>query len=95
VEAKVPEISAERLWSDIHTTADWGRLPSNEKGITRLALTEHDRCVRNWFCDQAAQLGCEIRVDEMGNIFAILPGESKDVPPIGIGSHLDTQPAGT
>lgn len=30
----------------------------------------------------------------MGNIFAIRPGENNDIPPIGIGSHLDTQPAG-
>lgn len=30
----------------------------------------------------------------MGNIFAILPGLNNSLPPIGIGSHLDTQPAG-
>ncbi|EHL03335.1 putative N-carbamoyl-L-amino acid hydrolase [Glarea lozoyensis 74030] len=30
----------------------------------------------------------------MGNIFAIRPGTSKDKQPIGMGSHLDTQPAG-
>lgn len=30
----------------------------------------------------------------MGNIFAVRPGENNDLPPIGIGSHLDTQPTG-
>jgi acetylornithine deacetylase/succinyl-diaminopimelate desuccinylase-like protein len=30
----------------------------------------------------------------MGNIFAIRNGTSKDRMPIGMGSHLDTQPAG-
>lgn len=30
----------------------------------------------------------------MGNIFAIRPGQNNDLPPIGIGSHLDTQPTG-
>lgn len=30
----------------------------------------------------------------MGNIFAIRPGENNTLPPIGIGSHLDTQPTG-
>lgn len=30
----------------------------------------------------------------MGNIFAIRPGENNDLPPIGLGSHLDTQPTG-
>jgi hydantoinase/carbamoylase family amidase len=30
----------------------------------------------------------------MGNIFAIRPGVNNSLPPIGIGSHLDTQPTG-
>lgn len=30
----------------------------------------------------------------MGNIFAIRPGQNNSLPPIGIGSHLDTQPTG-
>lgn len=30
----------------------------------------------------------------MGNIFAIRPGQNNDLPPIAVGSHLDTQPAG-
>lgn len=30
----------------------------------------------------------------MGNIFAIRPGQNNKLPPIGIGSHLDTQPTG-
>lgn len=30
----------------------------------------------------------------MGNIFAIRPGQNNNLPPIGLGSHLDTQPTG-
>lgn len=30
----------------------------------------------------------------MGNTFAIRPGQNNNLPPIGIGSHLDTQPTG-
>lgn len=30
----------------------------------------------------------------MGNIFAIYPGQDSSLAPIGMGSHLDTQPAG-
>lgn len=30
----------------------------------------------------------------MGNIFAVRPGQNNDLPPVGIGSHLDTQPTG-
>lgn len=30
----------------------------------------------------------------MGNIFAIYAGQDSSLAPIGMGSHLDTQPAG-
>jgi acetylornithine deacetylase/succinyl-diaminopimelate desuccinylase-like protein len=30
----------------------------------------------------------------MGSIFATRPGENNDIPPIALGSHLDTQPKG-
>ena len=33
-------------------------------------------------------------VDQVGNMFARRPGRNSDVPPIAIGSHLDTQPTG-
>jgi beta-ureidopropionase / N-carbamoyl-L-amino-acid hydrolase len=33
-------------------------------------------------------------VDEMGNIFARRPGKDNSLPPIAMGSHLDTQPTG-
>ena len=34
------------------------------------------------------------QVDAVGNIFATRPGKNNTFPPIGLGSHLDTQPAG-
>ena len=33
-------------------------------------------------------------VDQVGNMFALKPGQRSDVAPIAIGSHLDTQPTG-
>lgn len=62
--------------------------------MARLALSDEDRLVRDYFVHQATDLGCEIKIDQMGNIFAIMAGEDNSLPPIGIGSHLDTQPAG-
>lgn len=37
---------------------------------------------------------CLFQVDQVGNIFGIFPGTDNALPPIGIGSHLDTQPIG-
>lgn len=43
---------------------------------------------------ETKKCGCKVTVDAMGNIFAVRPGQNNDLPPIGIGSHLDTQPTG-
>ncbi|HXW27132.1 MAG TPA: M20 family metallo-hydrolase, partial [Xanthobacteraceae bacterium] len=52
-----------------------------------------DRRVRDWFKARAEGLGCTVAVDDMGVMFARRAGAS-DVPPIAMGSHLDTQPTG-
>lgn len=85
-------VNQDRLWDTLHHTAQWG--DSKDGGVRRLALTEEDKAVREWFVDEAAKCGATVKVDEMGNQFAIRPGRNNDLPPIGIGSHLDTQPAG-
>jgi hydantoinase/carbamoylase family amidase len=62
--------------------------------MNRLASNDDDKSVRDWFISETAKYGTFHRVDEMGNIFAIRPGLNNDLPPIGLGSHLDTQPTG-
>jgi N-carbamoyl-L-amino-acid hydrolase len=84
-------IDAERLWADLMATAKIGATPKG--GICRLTLTDLDRQVRDWFKAQAQALGCEVTVDDMGTMFARRPG-LRDIPPIAMGSHLDTQPTG-
>jgi N-carbamoyl-L-amino-acid hydrolase len=85
-------VNQNRLWETIHHTAQWGATP--EGGVRRLALTDLDKSVREWFVAEAKKYGCAVKIDQMGNIFAIRRGRNNDIPPIGIGSHLDTQPAG-
>ena len=84
-------IDSERLWGDIMATAAIGGTPKG--GICRLTLTDLDQQVRDWFRASAEALGCRVSVDDMGVMFARREG-SADVPPIAIGSHLDTQPTG-
>jgi beta-ureidopropionase / N-carbamoyl-L-amino-acid hydrolase len=84
-------IDAERLWGELMETAAIGA--TSKGGICRLTLTDLDRQVRDWFKARAEQLGCRVTVDDMGAMFARREGTS-NVPPIAIGSHLDTQPTG-
>ncbi|KGA83214.1 Zn-dependent hydrolase [Lysinibacillus fusiformis] len=58
-------------------------------GVTRLSLSDEDVLARNYFCECCEALGMDIDVDDMGNIYATLAGK-KDVPPIVMGSHLDS-----
>lgn len=80
------------LWQDLMHTAQFGGTPKG--GICRLALSEDDARVRTWFAQTCAALGCDVTFDSMGNQFARRAGEDNTLPPIMIGSHLDTQPTG-
>jgi beta-ureidopropionase / N-carbamoyl-L-amino-acid hydrolase len=83
---------AERLWGTLMETAAIGATAKG--GICRLTLTELDRDVRDWFRSATEKLGCAVTTDDMGVMFARREGQRPDIPPIAIGSHLDTQPTG-
>src|SRR5262249_59567514 len=84
-------INGERLWGELMETAAIGGTAKG--GICRLTLTDLDRQVRDWFQARAEKLGCTVAIDDMGVMYARRAGTS-DVPPIAMGSHLDTQPTG-
>jgi N-carbamoyl-L-amino-acid hydrolase len=86
------QIDAQRLWDTLMETAQIGATAKG--GICRLTLTDLDRQVRDWLKAQCQALGCAVSLDEVGNMFARRAGKNPDLPPIAIGSHLDTQPTG-
>lgn len=85
-------VNAERLWDMIMETAKIGATAKG--GIRRLTLTDLDRQVRDWFRAACEAAGCTVAIDDMGNMFARRPGRDNSLPPIAMGSHLDTQPTG-
>ncbi|RYE38358.1 MAG: M20/M25/M40 family metallo-hydrolase, partial [Hyphomicrobiales bacterium] len=86
------QINSDRLWAAIHETGKFGGTPKG--GVRRLTLSEEDRLVRDWFRDACEAAGCEVYVDALGSMFAVRPGRDNSKPPVGLGSHLDTQPTG-
>ena len=90
--ANPPQIDADRLWASIMETAAIGATPRG--GLCRLSLSDADREVRDWFRTRCQAADCTVRVDSMGNIFARRAGRDPALPPIAVGSHLDTQPTG-
>ncbi len=85
------KINADRLFETIDRSAQIG--PGKSGGLRRLALSDADKQIRDEFVDWCKSSGCTVRVDQAGNIFARMEG-SQDLPPVLIGSHLDTQMAG-
>jgi N-carbamoyl-L-amino-acid hydrolase len=85
-------IDAERLWDELMETAAIGATAKG--GICRLTLTDLDGQVRDWFKARCEGLGLTVTVDDMGTMFARRAGQRDDIPPIALGSHLDTQPTG-
>lgn len=86
------QIDSARLWGTIHETAKFGATPKG--GVRRLTLGPEDKQVRDWFRDACEAAGCEVHVDALGSMFALRKGRDMSKAPIGLGSHLDTQPTG-
>jgi len=85
-------INGERLWHSLMTLAQIGATPKG--GVARLALTDLDRQGRDLVVHWARELGLQVTVDRIGNIFMRRPGRNPALAPVMTGSHIDTQPTG-
>jgi N-carbamoyl-L-amino-acid hydrolase len=85
-------VNAERLRLSLEERAQIGGTPGG--GVQRLALTDEDQQARDLFSKWLRQIGCDITVDEMGNIFGRRPGRNNALSPVMSGSHIDSQPKG-
>ncbi|MFM1885733.1 MAG: hypothetical protein RL026_890 [Pseudomonadota bacterium] len=87
-----PRIDGARLWQRLMDLAAIGATPRG--GVCRIALTELDRQGRELFLRWATELGCTVRRDGIGNLFARREGTDPSLPAVATGSHIDTQPTG-
>ncbi|EXJ10571.1 MULTISPECIES: Zn-dependent hydrolase [Nitrincola] len=85
-------INKARLWQSLMDMAKIGA--TDKGGCCRLALTDLDKQARDLYIQWAKEAGCDIKIDQVGNIRATRPGTDSTLPPVGTGSHLDTQPTG-
>lgn len=79
----------------IKTMEKQARIGGTENGgLHRLALSDADQEVRDWFTEQMEAEDLDVRIDEFGNMFGRRAGIDFDLEPVLVGSHLDSQPYG-
>ncbi|MBW2369894.1 MAG: Zn-dependent hydrolase [Deltaproteobacteria bacterium] len=89
---KTISINKNRLWRRLMEMADIGA--TKKGGVCRVALTDEDKAGRDLFVRWCREAGCNVTIDEMGNIFSRRAGLNNDLPAVMTGSHLDSQPTG-
>lgn len=85
-------VNGDRLWASLMEMAQIGA--TEKGGVCRLAGTALDAQGRDLFRRWCKEVGCEVRVDAIGNMFARRAGTDPAALPVATGSHLDSQPTG-
>jgi N-carbamoyl-L-amino-acid hydrolase len=85
-------IDIDRLTARIEALGEIGAIagPDGERGCARLALTDADRAGRDLVVTWMHDLGLEVAIDRIGNVFATRPGTDPALAPVMTGSHIDT-----
>lgn len=87
-----PAIDGARLLARLDDFASIGATPAG--GVNRQALGREDRRARRRLADLARARGFTVLQDAIANLFVRRDGAEHGLPPILIGSHLDSQPTG-
>ncbi|SHI37534.1 N-carbamoyl-L-amino-acid hydrolase [Roseomonas rosea] len=88
----MPRIDADRLWARLMALAEIGATPAG--GVNRQALSAGEIEAWRLLIGWAEAAGMQASTDPAGNLFLVLPGRDRGLPPLMMGSHIDTQPTG-
>jgi N-carbamoyl-L-amino-acid hydrolase len=82
-------IDGGRLLSRLQALGEIGRTPDGK--LVRLAASDADKLGRDQFVRWAKAAGLDVRIDRIGNIFALwTEAENPRAQPLMLGSHIDT-----
>ncbi|SDX65869.1 N-carbamoyl-L-amino-acid hydrolase [Geodermatophilus africanus] len=90
-------IDGERLWAALMQLKEIGAYDdaaTGLRGVRRLALTDEDDRARRLVVQWMREAGMAVRVDEIGNVYAVRPGRDRSLPCVLMGSHIDTVATG-
>lgn len=90
-------VDKQRLWRSLEALGEVGAFHDERtglRGVNRLALTEADGAGRRHVVERMKELGLQVTVDQIGNVYARRPGTADGKKPVMSGSHIDSVPTG-
>lgn len=84
--------SPERMEERIRALSQFGANPDG--GVSRVAFSDADLAGRRYVIELMRNAGLDVRVDTAGNILGRRAGREEGLPPILLGSHIDSVPGG-
>jgi N-carbamoyl-L-amino-acid hydrolase len=85
-------IDEQRLWERHMAMGKIGATPKG--GVNRQAFSPADGQARQLLITWARELGFEVSIDAIGNLYIRRQGTEAEAAPVLTGSHLDSQPTG-
>lgn len=86
------QVSGDRLWDRLMALAQFGALANG--GVNRQALSDEEIPARAHLVRWGVDIGLEASNDPAANLFLRYPGTDPSLPPVLVGSHIDSQPTG-
>lgn len=83
------KVDSKRILNNLDTLATFDTEP-DRPGTTRLWLEDSELAARSFVKELMTEAGMEIHEDDAANIYGILPGTDRNLPPVWSGSHVDT-----
>ncbi len=85
-------VNGERLQTRLQALAEFGKMPGG--GCNRVAFSPADREGREFVMGLMRSAELDVRIDTAGNILGRRPGLDSELPPLMLGSHIDSVPEG-
>jgi N-carbamoyl-L-amino-acid hydrolase len=85
-------VNGKRVNDHLSALAEFGKNPQG--GVSRVAYSDADREGREYAMRLMREARLDVKVDTAGNIIGRRAGSQSNLPPIMIGSHIDSVPEG-
>jgi beta-ureidopropionase / N-carbamoyl-L-amino-acid hydrolase len=85
-------VNGQRITKHLNELSEFGKNPQG--GVSRVAYSEADRRGREYVMGLMRAARLDVKIDAAGNIIGRRPGSEPSLPPLLMGSHIDSVPEG-